>query len=35
VLFVYSKATAAAADKNNDVKVYVPPPPQVRLFVCC
>eukprot|EP00804_Cyclotella_cryptica_P002259 CCRYP_020539-RC/>CCRYP_020539-RC protein AED:0.46 eAED:0.46 QI:23/0/0.5/1/1/1/2/0/244 len=28
VLFVYTKASAAAADKANDVLVYVPPPPQ-------
>eukprot|EP01082_Thalassiosira_pseudonana_P004027 g3338.t1 g3338 contig12:1877940-1879229(-) len=28
VLFVYTKAAAAAADPVNNVKIYVPPPPQ-------
>jgi hypothetical protein len=31
VLFVYTKAAAAAADPVNNVKIYVPPPPQVSV----
>lgn len=31
ILFVYYKASLAAKDKANAVKIYVPPPPQV----CC
>jgi hypothetical protein len=29
ILFVYYKASLAAKDKANAVKIYVPPPPQV------
>jgi hypothetical protein len=29
VLFINIKANAAAADKANNVKIYVAPPPQV------
>ena len=29
VLFIYTRASAAAKDKRNNVKIYVPPPPQV------
>jgi len=28
-LFIYMKASAAASDTGNAVKIYVPPPPQV------
>jgi len=31
VLFINIKAGAAAADKANNVKIYVAPPPQVSL----
>lgn len=30
VLFIYAKASAAAKDSGNKVKIYVPPPPQVK-----
>lgn len=29
IFFVYYKASLAAKDKANAVKIYVPPPPQV------
>lgn len=28
-LFIYTKASAAAKERGNDVKIYVSPPPQV------
>ena len=31
ILFINIKASAAAADKANNVKIYVAPPPQVSL----
>ena len=33
VLFIYAKASAAAKEGGNAVKIYVPPPPQVSPFV--
>ena len=29
VLFIFTKANAASKDGKNNVKIYVPPPPQV------
>lgn len=29
VCLIYLKATAAASDRKNAIKIYVPPPPQV------
>ena len=32
-LFIYMKASAAASDTGNAVKIYVPPPPQVSSVI--
>lgn len=33
VLFIYVKASAAAKESTNAVKIYVPSPPQVSVFL--
>ena len=35
VLFIYLKASAAAKDSTNAVKIYVPAPPQVGFVEFC
>ena len=32
VVFVYMKANAVAKERSNNVKIYVPPPPQASLI---
>lgn len=32
VIFVYMKANAVAKERSNNVKIYVPPPPQASFF---